>query len=350
MKITTGNLGLISYAFEASFQYLGFEMVLPPLTNLESQKHGEDNLRSELCHPLKLLLGNFLTLKDEKPDAVIFYNGCDLCNLTPINEIYLDVFEKYSWHPQVYYMDITRKANFLRDYYNVLKKITRASDIRILKAIWLGFSKYLLFQELENVFCMIRPTIKNFNIGEAIYAGLFQEIIDAEGFSKYKKIKKNIQELLVSYPPNHNCVHIGLTGDPFSLREPFSHQFTDRKLGYMGVIVDKFGNNLITKKKVSNIDVKAHLRHDCGVFTLNAITRINNYINKGYDGIVFISPFCCTPNDAVRNHLSLIQEKTGMPILSLLFDSHTSSTGLQSRLEAFVDMVERKRKLPVGIK
>ena len=345
MKITTGNLGLISYAYQTSFQYLGFEMILPPLTNSLSQKLGEENLRAELCHPLKLLLGNFLTIKDEKPDIVILYNGCDLCNLTPINEIYLEVFEKYSWYPKAYYMDITKRSQFLKDYYNNLKDITRASIPKIIKAIYLGFSKFLLFQYLDDVFCMIRPTIKDFNIGEGIFLQLFQEIVKANSFSEYKKIRKDINELLKLYPPDHNCIHIGLTGDPFSLREPYSHQFTDQKLGYMGVIVDKFGNSLIKKKNNSKINVKNFIKNNHGVFTSNAMIRINNYTNKAYDGIVFISPFGCTPNDALRNQLNTIQQKTGIPILTLIFDTHTTSTGLQSRLEAFVDMAYRKRNI-----
>ncbi|OGI17457.1 MAG: hypothetical protein A2287_10230 [Candidatus Melainabacteria bacterium RIFOXYA12_FULL_32_12] len=345
MKITTGNLGLASYAFQTSFEYLGYEMILPTLTNSLSQKLGEENLRAELCHPLKLLLGNFLTVKDEKPDIVIFYNGCDLCNLTPINNIYLEVFEKYSWYPEAYYMNITKKRYFLRDYYNNLRKITGASSTKIIKAIWLGFSKLLLFQYLDDVFCVIRPVIKDYNVGESIYSKLFQEITEAKSFSEYQKIKKDINEIFQSYPPDYNCLHFGLTGDPFSLREPYSHQFTDRKLGYMGIIVDKFGNNLIKKENISNVEIKYFIRNNYGVFTSNAIARINNYVNKAYDGIIFISPFGCTPNDALRSQLNLIQEKTGIPILSLIFDSHTSSTGLQSRLEAFVDMVHRKRNI-----
>lgn len=345
MKITTGNLGLVSYAFEASFRYLGFEMILPPLTNSLSQKLGEENLRAELCHPLKLLLGNFLTIKDKKPDIVILYSGCDLCNLTPINDIFLEVFEKYSWNPKAYYMDITRTSYFLRDYYNNLKKITGASTLKIIKAIGLGFGKLFLFNYLDDVFCVIRPTIKDFNTGENIYLKLFQKIINAKNLSEYKKIKKNINELLKTYPPDHNSLHFGLTGDPFSLREPYSHQFTDRKLGYMGVIVDKGNNKLIKKKKVSKLELKKFITNNHGVFTHNAITKINNYTNKAYDGIVFISPFNCTPNDSLRNQLSMIQEKTGTPMLSLIFDSHTSSTGLQSRLEAFIEMVYRRKNL-----
>lgn len=343
MKITTGNLGFVSYAFEASLGYLGFETVIPPLTNAFSQKLGEENLRSELCNPLKLLLGNFLTVKDQKPDAVILYNGCDMCNLTPVNDIYLQVFEKYSWHPQVYYMDISRITYFLRDYYNNLKKITGAPSRKIIKAVGLGFAKLYLFQLLDNVFCTIRPTIKDYNLGESLFSEVSQEIINSKSFSGSLKIRNRIFNLLKRYPPNHNSLHFGLTGDPFSLREPFSHQFTDVKLGYMGVIVDKGGNNFIKKKNTRKIHLEDFIKKKHGVFTHNAVNKINRYTNKGYDGIIFIQPFNCTPNDALRNQMGSITEKTGTPMLSLIFDSHTCSTGVQSRLEAFIDMVSRKR-------
>ena len=46
MKITAGNLGMIPYALQTSFNDLGFEMILPPLTNFTAQEYGEKNLET----------------------------------------------------------------------------------------------------------------------------------------------------------------------------------------------------------------------------------------------------------------------------------------------------------------
>ena len=282
-------------------------------------------------------------MKDQKPEIVLFYNGCDLCNLTPVSDIFLDIFAEYSWYPKPYYLNVKNKTRFIKDYYNNLKVITGKPHLKVIKAMMLGYKKFLLFEYLNKVFYLIRPVIKDFNTGETKYSDFFKKIVDASTFLEYKKIQKEINELLCLYPPNHNLMHIGLAGDPYTLMEPYAHQYTDRKLGYLGVIVDRWRNNKLIKRKKSNpIVLKDFIKDDYGVLTTNEIKKINEYAAKVYNGIVFISPFACNPNDALRNQLSVIQEKSGMPVLSLVFDSHTSPTGIQSRLESFVELISRK--------
>jgi len=344
MKITAGHLGALAFAIQTSFQDLGVEMVLPPLSNALTQELGEKNLKSELCFPLKLYLGNYLTQKDLKPEAVIFYNGCDLCNLTPADKVFLDIFAEHSWHPKAYYFNVTDKKEFIKDYYCNLKKISGASPVKVIKAIILGYKKFLLFEHLDNVFYTIRPTISDQFKGEEIYSNLFQKITDAASFSSYKKIKAEINDLFKSYPPDYNAPHIGLIGDPFSLNEPYIHQYTDRKLGYLGCITDRWMNNkFINKKDSGKIKLKKFLKNEYGVLMPREIEKAGHYVGKSYDGIVFISPFTCNPSDALRNQLSYIQNKTGIPVVSLIFDAHTSTTGLETRLEAFVDLVKLRK-------
>jgi len=55
------------------------------------------------------------------------------------------------------------------------------------------------------------------------------------------------------------------------------------------------------------------------------------------------------PENIALEALQAISAETGIPILSLSFDEHTSRTGLLTRLEAFTDMVQRSksgRRLP----
>jgi hypothetical protein len=346
MKVTAGHLGALAFAIQTSFQDLGIEMVLPPLSNTQAQELGEKNLKSELCYPLKLYLGNYLTQKDLKPEIVIFYNGCDLCNLTPVANVFLDIFAEYSWFPEAYYFNVSDKKKFIGNYYWNLKKISGASPLKVIKAIVLGYKKFLLLEYLDNVFYTIRPTIGDYDKGEKIYSDFFKKITDASSFSIYKQINTEIQDLLESYPPDYNAPHIGLIGDPFSLNEPYIHQYTDRKLGYLGCIVDRWMNNkLIRKKDSGKIKLNRFIKNEYGVLTPREIDKANHYAGKSYDGMVFISPFTCNPNDALRNQLSNIQNKTGIPVVSLVFDAHTSTTGLETRLEAFVDLVKiRKNK------
>jgi hypothetical protein len=61
------------------------------------------------------------------------------------------------------------------------------------------------------------------------------------------------------------------------------------------------------------------------------------------DGVIHLAPFSCTPEVMAHNALLTLQRECQVPILSLSFDEHTGRAGLLTRLEAFVDILERRR-------
>jgi predicted nucleotide-binding protein (sugar kinase/HSP70/actin superfamily) len=61
------------------------------------------------------------------------------------------------------------------------------------------------------------------------------------------------------------------------------------------------------------------------------------------DGGVFVSAFGCGPDSFVGDLLSRrSREGPGFPFVHIVLDEHTARTGLQTRLEAFLDMVTMK--------
>jgi len=89
-------------------------------------------------------------------------------------------------------------------------------------------------------------------------------------------------------------------------------------------------------------------QNDYGVFTSLELLKLYRYISRGYDGILFLSPLECNPNDALRNLLSRVQCELDFPILSLVFDEHTSPTGIVARIEAFVDLLNKRKMLKIS--
>lgn len=65
------------------------------------------------------------------------------------------------------------------------------------------------------------------------------------------------------------------------------------------------------------------------------------YYQYSVDGILFLSSFPCGP-DSLVNEL-MIRKITNLPTLNILVDELTSSTGLETRLESFVDIIKERR-------
>jgi predicted nucleotide-binding protein (sugar kinase/HSP70/actin superfamily) len=63
------------------------------------------------------------------------------------------------------------------------------------------------------------------------------------------------------------------------------------------------------------------------------------------DGLVAVISFGCAPDSGLAPVLGQAARRAGVPMLTLTLDEHSGEAGLVTRLEAFVDMLERKHLL-----
>lgn len=68
------------------------------------------------------------------------------------------------------------------------------------------------------------------------------------------------------------------------------------------------------------------------------------WAKEGFDGIVHVKSFGCTPEIDAMPVLQKISNDYKIPILYFSFDSQTSETGIQTRLEAFYDMIIMRKE------
>ena len=94
-----------------------------------------------------------------------------------------------------------------------------------------------------------------------------------------------------------------------------------------------------------------YIEYELGADGTVSVAHAIELANKGYDGIIHIKPFGCTPEENAVPILQKISIDKNIPIMYLTFDTQTSITGLRTRLEAFYDMLSMKKKsLNVGYK
>lgn len=69
-------------------------------------------------------------------------------------------------------------------------------------------------------------------------------------------------------------------------------------------------------------------------------------LNKKVDGIIALSAFGCGPDSLMVDEIEYHAKKRNMPMMHLTIDDHTGEAGFCTRLEAFIDMLlRRKRKM-----
>ena len=70
-----------------------------------------------------------------------------------------------------------------------------------------------------------------------------------------------------------------------------------------------------------------------------------HYLQDGADGIIGILTFGCGPDslmmEMVRRRANKLRTS---PFMSLVLEEHTAETGIITRLEAFLDMINRRKR------
>ena len=134
---------------------------------------------------------------------------------------------------------------------------------------------------------------------------------------------------------------VGVVGHPYLLRDEYANQCLLRRLEGLGVQVltpDVLPSGA-ADLGVQRITGEAYWAYAASLLGAGAYFLDSEPV----DGLVAAVAFGCAPDSGLAPVLSQAARKAGVPMLTLTLDEHSGEAGLVTRLEAFVDMVERKR-------
>ena len=80
-------------------------------------------------------------------------------------------------------------------------------------------------------------------------------------------------------------------------------------------------------------------------FEDEVVGAAGHYLYAGVDGVVCLVCFGCGPDSLMVDVIQRAAKQRGsVPLVTLTIDEHTGEAGLVTRLEAFIDMVRRRRR------
>ena len=145
-----------------------------------------------------------------------------------------------------------------------------------------------------------------------------------------------------------NPIRIGIVGEMFTAIDERSNLGLDEKLVRMGVEAHRMLNltNRFIRYNEPNLRVgcSAYATYDMGPTSTLTIAAAHKYAQEGFDGIIHAKSSGCTPEIDCVPVLQSISADFRIPTLYLTYDSQTSDTGLDTRLEAFYDMLAMKKE------
>lgn len=307
--------------WHAFFNELGIEVVLSSNTTKSLVSQGSALVVSETCLPVKVYLGHVLNLLDKGVDAI--------------------------YSPSIQ---------------SIAPKIYNCSKLRGLPD--------LVRNVVKRDFLLIEPTLDKSAKNQGLYTYLYESVAPL-GITDKKLIKKASKagwECMNNYTlmtragmdvktAMRNAINGKLIMQKDSTEYPISAAVISH--GY-NLHDEQISMKLISK--LQSMNVKPFVAENLTVDQMNQGIRnlnttlywANEYEMSGaagyymhddnVDGIITLTAFGCGPDSLMIERITRFAKRANKPLLNLTIDEHTGEAGFVTRLEAFTDMLSRKKR------
>ena len=358
-KIAFPHMGLIYVAWSAALRKVGLEPYVPPYTSKKTLSLGTKHSPEAICLPYKLILGNFIEALDGGTDYVAMITSPGICRLGEYGKCIQNALHDLGYDAR--YIEL-QLYDGIEGMYRFLREITgKNRPLMFINAIVTAIRKVFLVDDLETKLAYLRAReIKQGDAEKAFERAL--KIVEAEdSLLKLSKAKKRAFAEMdkVKIDKNKEVLYVDITGEIYLVCDPFSNQNIEKELGHMGVqvrksltvssflkdaIIPKMFRKGETHLQRANRLAKPYLMRDIGGDALECVSDVAYANERGIDGIIHISPFTCMPEIMSQNIFPAMRENCEIPILPLIMDEQTGKAGYLTRLEAFVDLMKRRKR------
>lgn len=286
------------YSFwKTFFETLGFEVVLSRKTNKQIMDWGLSFAVDSTCLPVKIYYGHVYDLASQEVDYIFIPRIISVAKGEYI-------CPKFMGLP-----DMIR--NNVPDLPKILSPIidARKGSKQILKA-YLGLGT------------QFTPALKAL---QAYYKGIR---------------KQRLHENLAKQEPNEqNGLTIGILGHEYIIYDDFLTLGILERLqasGHKIIAMDSLDTTLVIEHSVA---WSKRMFWTSG----RKIIGSANYLTGRVDGLISITAFSCGTDSLVGDLVERLSSRNQVPHLTLSLDEHTGEAGMITRIEAFLDMLERRK-------
>ena len=366
IKVSFPHMGSMYIVVASLIRSLGGEVIVPPRTSKKTLSIGTKYSPEAICLPYKLLLGNYIEAIEQGAEAVIMISSPGICRLGEYSKTIRNALDDLGY--KIKYIDLDLYKGKISEMLKCLKIVTGNSNLVTLgKGLNIAFNKMFILDSLENELAYYRAREHEFGQSEKAYNRALKWIDEASTKKDLKEANRMALEEIRKTPidENREVLKVDLTGEIFMVLDPFSNQNLERELGRLGIqtkrsmnisgwlktaIIPSFMRKEETHLERAERLAKPYLLRDIGGDAIESVSDVAYATNRGIDGIIHISPFTCMPEIISQNIFPKMRQDGSIPILALVLDEQTGKAGFVTRLEAFVDLMKRrKRHLQAGM-
>lgn len=303
------------------FEDLGIKVVISDKTTKQTMSQGAALVVSETCLPIKVYVGHILNLLDKGVDKI-----------------------------------------FVPSIQSIDHKIYNCSKIRGLPD--------LIRNVVKKDFTIIEATLDKSEKNQGLYQFL-KESVKPFGITDEKRIRiaskagwkvmNNFKIMLNSGIPFEKALANAKKGQVVILNNQKSYPISVAVLAHSyNLFDDRISMKIF--EKLEKLDVKAYTAEQLSIEQLSeGISALDSKLywaneyemtggaghylqDNNIDGIITINAFGCGPDSIMVERISRAARKFNKPVLNLSVDEQTGEAGFITRIEAFTDMLFRKKR------
>lgn len=326
---------------------LNAEFVCLPEANRQTLERGAAQSNDFVCAPFKHILGNYMEALDAGADVLVQFTGP--CRLGYYGELQESILRDMGYEFEMLnFAAIAGRP--LKEYVRTCKKIVNP-DLSVADGIK---GMLVAFKMIECLDAYNDRYLERAGFGERAdvdkaRAAFFERMGQATTRHEVEAaFQAGIEDLEATTEPlPESPIRIGIVGEYFTAVDPQSNLDVERKLLDMKVSLARAMNitnrNIRYNEPELRREVAEYVEYDTGPTSTLTIAAAKRYAEEGFDGIVHLKSSGCTPEIDCMPVLQRISRDYRIPVLFLSYDSQTSDTGLDTRLEAFYDMIAMRK-------
>ena len=306
------------------FEELGAEVVVSPPTTQTMLGAGSARVVADTCLPAKIFLGHVLSLVE----------NCDYLFIPAIRSVKRKVYNcsKFLGLP-----DMTRA---------VIPESPPILDIDI----DINKGKRNLFQAIYKLgrhFTWNPLKVRRAGIAAWQIHLSYRQLMSSHGLTPLQAIDKlsGLPEAKPKIFLSHSAptqATIAVIGHPYLLYDDYvNHRLLPR--------LEQIGNGVLTPEMLTTEELDLATAKLVGkaywTYEEEVVGAGGHYLESGANGVIGIMTFGCGPDslmmDMVRRQAARLR---ATPFMSLTLEEHTAEGGVVTRLEAFLDMIDRKKR------
>lgn len=356
MMMTFPHIGQVSVPASLALKELGIPCMIPPENGPESLERGKAVAPEDMCLPFKLMTGNLIQAYEKGARRVLMTATMGPCRLGEYGELMKQILDKAGYEMEWILMD-SPKAIGLRQWFHRLNQVGQDRKVTSVKACSILMQGLFLMrkidaaeEKLKKRAGYVRDPGENVRLLHDFRQQLHKASSLKEAFGAVRNCEAAAEQ--IPFDGSKDPVRILVTGEIYTSIEDAANRGLEEMLMGLGCSIrrpvtiswwmERTARSVFPRFRKASED---WLPYSIGGYAKETVEEIRD---SKEDGIIKIMPAGCMPEIVAKAVSTGLEEEKGKRVLHLIFDEMQAAAGYETRVEAFVDMLERRKRVLSG--